>query len=101
MYELGQSHSRPLQCLGVLSMVKCPKCKEEIDHLDAVETREIQLIAKWDPEAEQLDLENTEEWGGGPIGEQTALMFSCPKCHVDLFHSEPMAVNFLAGAKKR
>ncbi len=80
-------------------MPKCPKCGKEIDHLRAVETVEVDLIATYDEENEELELEtaDAEYWHGNPIGEQVSLVFSCPQCERDLFYSEEAAKDFLAG----
>ena len=76
-------------------MPKCPKCENEIDHLLAVETREVEVKATYDEESEELELETVEEWRGNPIGEQVSIVFSCPKCKMNLFASEKEARELL------
>jgi len=79
----------------------CPKCGKEIDHLLAVETVEIDLIATYDEENEALELEitNVEDWRCNPIGERVSIVFSCPQCEMNLFGSEKKAEEFLKPVK--
>jgi len=67
----------------------------------AVETVEVDLIATYDEENEELELEtaNAEEWHGNPIGERVSIVFSCPQCKMNLFGLERKAEEFLKPKK--
>jgi len=77
----------------------CPKCRKEIDHLLAVETREVDLVATYDEENDELEFKTVEEWHGNPIGEQISIVFSCPQCKMNLFGSEKQAREFLMSSE--
>jgi uncharacterized protein YbaR (Trm112 family) len=78
-------------------MVKCPKCKKEIDYLNYVESGEMVWKFRVLKLKNKIDV-NWEQDEFYP-DDSSSMYFECPKCGETLFYDIEEAKKFLMGDK--
>ena len=75
-------------------MPKCPRCREEVDHVILIQTkikrREFKIYADKEEEVQTIQ----------PFSGETERYY-CPKCNVQIFYTESEAKEFLRGKGKQ
>ena len=80
----------------MIKMVKCPKCKKEIDYLNYVESGEM----VWKFRVLKAGKEFTENWEQDEFySDGSGGYFECPECEETLFYNIKEAKKFLMGEK--
>lgn len=72
-------------------MVKCPKCKEDIEHL--IFEAQVEHIGRF--EVMETSKFHSPEYDTREMDYWSKLKFFCPKCDIFLFRSEKKAIKFL------
>jgi len=76
-------------------ILKCPKCKKEINHLHNVSA----LWHQWDMTLDKEGYADYEERKSWSADRENTWM--CPECDEDLFTDENDAIKFLKGDRKK
>jgi len=80
----------------VIKVVKCPKCKKEIDYLNYVESGEM----VWKFRILKMNKEFVEDWERDEFYSDNNGYFECPECGETLFFDIEEAKKFLIGGKE-